>query len=280
MNRRILIILLVSFLFGTVNSYSQILNRVRNRTVERKIHNKVRNEAHKKGEEEAVKGIKKGIRSKYKSGKSTSELAKPNQDYNFSYQYDMKMSTKKSDQMLTYYFKPQSEYMGMQIKQENVDLFAVFDFDEDLFYTFMKMSGRKMYSTSELNQDIKAKSDNNYNQSPYKVTDLPDKKFLGYTCKGKQAENKEYKITVYYTNKTEISQQQLFSSSFQRGKKQGQNDNMYVFNKYFKEAEKGLIMYVENIDKKHLKNSSTLECVKLEKTKYNFSTKNYTAMDF
>lgn len=238
-------------------------------TVTKKSANKTSDEVGK-----GMDGIFSGMKGKGKKGRK-SEVASPDNSYQFDYHYEMKISTDGNTMNMDYFFKPNRDYAGMAMNKSGMKMFMVFDYNKEAMYSFISGKSGKMYTSTSLDLDTDNDwANNDYTKSDYTVTDLPNKTILGYSCKGKQIENDEWKFTMYYTDEIGISFQNILNASKKR-------ETPSVLSKYFKDAKDGMMMYMKSVDKKEKNYKAvTMECVGLDKQKNDFSTKNYQAMGF
>lgn len=274
MKRLIQMTFLALFMVASLPTHAQFLKKL-GKKINEAAENTVTKKSANKTSDEVGKGMD-GIFSSKKRKKGDAKISKPDNQYKFDYHYQMEMKTDKNTAMMDYYFKPHSDYAGMALAQEGMNIFMVFDYKKEVAYSFMKTQGRKMYASTSL--DLNTDNDwvnDQYTKSDYTVTTLPNKTFLGYSCKGKQIENKEWKFIMYYTTEVAVSFQNILNAS------KNDNSNPSVLSKYFKDAENGLMMYMDTVDKKHRgKNSITMKCVDFEKSSHDFSTTDYQAMGF
>lgn len=246
----------------------------------KKVSDAAENTTTDKSANKTSDGVGKGFdgifSSKKKKKKGSPDVSKPDNRYKFDYHYQMEMTTDNNTATMDYYFKPNTDYAGMAMTQSGMNIFMVFDYKKEAAYSFMKMEGRKMFTSTALDMDTDNDwANNEYTKSDYTVTNLPNKTFLGYSCKGKQVENNEWKFIMYYTTDVKVSFQNILNASKQ------QENNPSVLRKYFKDAEDGLMMYMETVDKKHNgRNSLTMKCVEFEKANHDFNTKGYEPMGY
>ncbi len=236
--------------------------------------NTVLNKSADKTSKEVGQGMESIFSAPKKARKKTADLPRPSRDYDFSYRCDMKISTSQINQTLSYYFDQNSDYAGMEIKQNGMQVFMIFDYGKETAYSFFSSRGNKMYSATGIDLDQSNEWANNpYTNSEYTVTKLPDKSFLGYNCHGKRIENDEWQFTMYYTDEINIGFQNILNASKKR-------ETPSVLRKYFADAQNGMMMYMKTVDKKNGKESITMECVNIEKVDHAFDTKAYAAMQF
>jgi hypothetical protein len=244
----------------------------------KQITDAAENAVTKKSADKTSKEVSKGMDGIFESMKGkigNADVESPEKNYQFEYNYKMKMTADKDTIMMNYFFMPESDYAGMAMNQKGIKMFMVFDYSKEAAYSFISSENSKMYTSISLDLDTDNDwANDQYNKSDYTVTTLPNKTILGYNCEGKQIENSEWKFTMYYTNEVGISFQNILNASDKR-------NSPSVLSKYFKEAENGLMLYMKSVDKKEKDYKSvTMECVELDKQKHDFSTDDYQAMGF
>lgn len=274
MKRLIQLTFLTLCMAAYLPAHAQFLDKL-SKKVSDAAENTVTDKSADKTSDEVGKGFD-GIFSKKKKKKGEPDVSSPDNRYKFEYHYKMKMTTSSDKTMnMDYYFKPHQDYAGAAMTQSGMNIFMIFDYNKEASYSFMKTQGRKMYTSTALDMDTDNDwANNQYTKSDYTVKDLPNKNFLGYTCKGKQIENNEWKFIMYYTDAVNVSFHNILNASKQ------QDNNPSVLRKYFKDAENGLMMYMESVDKKRNDGSFTMECVEFEKADHDFKTKGYQAMGY
>lgn len=271
MKRLIQIAFLASCMIVYMPSHAQFVKKTQkeSKTAENTVTKKSADKTYK----EVGKDID-GIFSEIKK-KADKKIASPDHYYRFDYQYKMKITSDENTVKMDYFFQPSGDYAGMAMNNEGMKMFMVFDYNKEAMYSFISGQTGEMYTSTALNLSTdKDRADDKYTRSNYTVTNLPNKTILGYSCKGKQIENDEWKFTMYYTNEVGISFQNILNAS-----KNGSSPS--VLSKYFKEAEDGLMLYMKSVDKKQQDYKAvTMECIGLDKEEHDFSTKNYDYMGF
>lgn len=263
--------------FLSTDLNAQFLKKL-GKKVENKVENTVINKTSDKAGKETGKAVdnvlepetdnKKQNREKKTTKKSASKSIPSS--YEFDYQYQMTMTTSQGKMSLDYFLKPGASYLGLKMNQ-GIDMFMVMDGDSNTNYMFMNSGGNKIATATSLNGNDIINSSNNEND--YTITDLPPKTILGYKCLGKQMENEEYLIKMYYTTEADVSFNDVFKSS---------NDQIPdAMKAHFNSAEGALMMYMDMVDKKNKgkrNSSSTMECTLLKPTDFTFNTSGYRAM--
>lgn len=274
------ILFLSAFLVATSTAQAQFLDKL-TKKVEERVENTIIDKTSKKAEKETGKAVdnvlegdsdkktkKSNKKEKNKKSSNTniigggSSSAALQTTYDFSYIYQIKMSTSQGDVLVDYYLKPKSNYLGSKMNQAGVDMFMIME--KNNMHMFMNTAGSKFVTTTSIDsQDVEGNS-----TSDYTFTSLPDRVFSGYTCKGTKMENSENEIIVYYTNEVPVSFQDVF------GFESNQQNIPAALKEHFKDG--ALMMYMEYKDKtKKSKDLVTMECLKIEKTNFTFSTAGY-----
>lgn len=230
-----------------------------------------------KGVEDGFDGIfsSKKSRPKSKLEAATHGLfantEKPEANYTFKYRYKMQIVAEDQAIAMDYYFQPNSNYLGLAMNQQGVQAFTVFDYDKASVFNFMQHQGRKMLTALNLDSTAALDTENNdFFESEYKVTKLPNKDFLGFSCEGKQLENSERQIIIYYTNKLEISFAQLLKASKQ------QETVPLNFENHLPNPDETMLMYMKTTEKKRRKKQvATIECTAFDQVNKTFTTAGY-----
>lgn len=275
--------ILFGVLFFTVAPFSaqaQFLDKL-SKKVEQKVENTIIDKTSKKAEKETGKAVDKVLegdeketkkKDKQKSGKSKntqviggSTSSSPiNANYDFTYNYQVKATSSEGVMTIDYYLNPKGDYIGTKVNQTGVDMFMIIQ--NNTMHMFVNSNGMKMHTAMDLDKGDYQDD----NLSDYQITSLPDKKILGYNCKGTKMENNESEIIIYHTNEAPISFQDVFG----KGSKQDNIPNSV--REHFKDG--ALMMSMDYKDKtgKGKNNSSmSMECVKIEKVSFTFSTAGY-----
>ncbi len=275
MKTKVTILILSIFLLSQANLQAQFLKKL-GKKVENKVENTVINKTSNKAGKETGKAVDKVLEPEKntdkdtKKSKTTSTTKQLRSSYEFDYQYRLTMTTTQGKMDIDYFLKPGASYLGTKMNQ-GVEMFMIMDSDSNTNYMFMDSGGNKIATATSINGNEIINASKNDND--YTITDLPPKTILGYNCIGKQMENDEYLIKMYYTTKAGIS----FNDVFQSG-----NDQIPdAMKAHFNSADGALMMYMDMIDKKNKgkkSSSATMECTLLQPKKFNFSTAGYTMM--
>ncbi len=275
MKSSLLPIVLVCVLLFSADTSAQFLERLSQR-VENKVENTVINKASNKAGEETGKAVDKVLEPEEATNEYTNKsnasatYKKLPSSYEFDYQYRLTMTTTQGKMDIDYFLKPNASFMGTKMNQ-GIEMFMVMDGDSNTNYMFMNSGGNKIATATSLNGN--AIIDSSSRDEDYTITDLPPKTILGYNCIGKQMENDEYLIKMYFTTEAKVS----FADVFKNG-----NDQIpEAMKAHFNSAGGSLIMYMDMVDKKNKgkkSSSSTMECTLLQPNKFTFSTAGYTLM--
>jgi hypothetical protein len=263
-------LIIVIFCSSTISN-AQFLNKLI-KSVEDKVENTVINKTSDKAADKASSGLDKLFDPQFgskKAGKKVDPTNLPN-SFEFDYQYRMTMTTKQGAIDMDYFLKPGAPYLGIKMNM-GTEMFMVMDGEENINYMFMDMGQNKFGTATSINSADMLDDEDAIND--YTFSDLPNRTFLGFDCKGKRMEDKDNVIIMYYTNEAEISFNDVFKSDSERFPEAIRNQ--------FKDAEGALMMYLEMEDKvnKGKKNTSaTMECTILQPSSFTFKTAGYTFM--
>lgn len=264
---------LVCAIFLSADVNAQFLKKL-GKKVEQKVENTVINKTSNKAGKETGKAVDKVLEpetgnSKEKKQKTSKKNTSKSllSSYEFDYQYQMTMTTSQGTMNIDYFLKRGASYLGAKMNQ-GVDMFMVMDGESNTNYMFMNSGGNKIATATSLSGNDLINSSNN--EEEYTITDLPSKTILGYHCLGKQMENEDYLIKMYYTTEAKVSFNEVFSTA---------NDQIPdAMKAHFNSADGALMMYMDLKDKKNKgkrDSSGTMECTLLKPTKFSFSTAGY-----
>ncbi|MEX0996811.1 MAG: DUF4412 domain-containing protein [Flavobacteriaceae bacterium] len=275
MKTKIILLTVTLFLLAFSDTHAQFLKKL-GKKVENKVENTVINKTSNKAGKETGKAVDKVLEPETNNKKDQKKSSTPKaskklpSNYEFDYQYRLTMTTTQGKMDIDYFLKPGASYMGTKMNQ-GVEMFMVMDGDSNTNYMFMDSGGNKIAMATSLKGNDIINSTNHEND--YTITDLPPKTILGYNCIGKQMENDEYLIKMYFTTEAKVS----FNDVFQSG-----NDQIPdAMKAHFNSADGALMMYMDMVDKKNKgkkSSSATMECTLLQPKKFTFSTAGYTVM--
>lgn len=254
----------------TVNA--QFLSKLKKK-VEQQVEQTVINKTANKAAEQASKGLDKVFDPQIGGGKRGKKITPQNvpANFDFTYKYQLTLSTDKGNMKMNYLLKPGASYLGMRMDIGS-EMFMVMDGGENINYMFINSGGNKICTATAI--DVSEEFDDDMNNlENYTITQLPNKTYMGFDCQGMQMENEEYTFIMYYTNEAEISFNDVFK---------GDPDRIpSALKSHFNENQNALMMYMDMKDKKNKgkKNTSgTMECTLLEPSNFDFNTSGYQIM--
>lgn len=273
-----LIFTVLIFAFCGNNLNAQFLNKLRKNLeekVEQKVIEKTSDKAAEKTEKTLDKTLEKILEPQFGGDKKSKKITPQNvpASFEFEYQYQLKMTTiqSKTNLNMDYYLKPGATYMGIKMNQGQ-EIFMIMDGETNINYMFMNMGANKIATATSIDGDDLIEQES-VDYEGYTISDLPNKTFLDYDCKGKKMESDEYVFIMYFAEDGPISFNDVFKTDTDRVPK--------AIKDHFKEGERVTMMYMEMKDKvnKGKKNTSgTIECTLLEPTSFMFDTAGYKFM--
>lgn len=278
-SKKIIQTTLLMLFLGTGYANAQFFDKLQKK-VEQKVENKVIDKTAGKAEKETGKTMdkvlepkkskknKKDKNQKNTTSNNTSEKSSSfKSSYDFSYQYQLTVKTKEGDMVMDYFIQPnQNDYLGSKINTGGMDMFMILENNQS--YVFMDINGMKMAQSTNMGGNEFANEE--FHIADYKITEIPGKTILGYSCKGLQMEDENYISKIYYTNNAPVSMTDISNQQIPEAAK-----------KYF--TGNSLMMYMEITDKKNKgkKNiSGTMECTLIQENKFSFSTEGYSKYGF
>lgn len=291
MKRLIHISLLIAGLLICMPVQAQFLKKL-NKKVQDAAENKVLDKSANKTSQSVDKGMddifsvgkdnpkKKKTKENQKVKSNSKASVSPRNSYLFSYLYTLHFTTGeamdgptgKMNADIDFFLTPKADYMGMRTDDTGGQGNAVMVFDQQKSTTFIFINSgsQNMLMTHDMNLD-ESESDASDNAN-FKITNLPNKSFLGYSCKGMLLEDEEWEITLYYTNQLDISMSSIFQGSEEVPM---MGNSLPKGNANFAD---GLMMYMEGTNKKNKKENYKIEAKKLEKVDYTFKTDGYKSI--
>lgn len=273
--------LILVFAFTSNNLNAQFLKKLKQK-VEDKVEQVATEKISNKAAEKAGNSLDKILDFKFKEnapipiGLETVSFDEIPAEYNFEWIYALKMeSSQVKDAMnIDYYLKKDASYWGAKMNQE-MELFMVYDFSNNLSVIFMKNDGNNLVSATKINNTeiVEGASDVNFEMEDYKITEIEGKKILGYNCKGYVIENNEYKFTMFTTFDAPVN----FADVYGKSKQIPKNFNL----NWLSDGDNtGLLMEMLMEDKQNSKNNFKMECVNLEKKTFSISKSEYKSMAY
>ena len=261
MKKKILLIAVLLTSFGVSQSNAQFLKKLKERAMqktEQMIINKASDKVADKAGDVTGDAMDKILNQDFGKfmtpGGSKVDMSKLPASYNFDYRYALKMSTQEGDIDFDYYLSKTQPYMGVKMNM-GMDMTMVFDEANKTVVTYV--NGMPIATEMDLSNIVSEEDKNMYNDYTFK--ELPNREFLGYSCVGRLMENADYKFTTYIAPNMEAGFGKMFKSS---------HANIPpAMQKFAKEYENGVMMYMEMVDKKNKKKkntTATMECVAFE----------------
>jgi hypothetical protein len=262
------------------NSQAQIWKQIQ-KAAEQKALNKATQKADAaadKALDEADKAIEGSINQNINANEAILTYSKNRIDasevpnsYAFSWKYIMEIKTDEGKAMnAEYLLEPNATYLGLNVAQGGQNMLMIMDTKNKITVSCFGSGKDKMASASKMPDYAEmAKNENEKTKFTYKT--LPNKTFLGYSCKGIQATNDEYDIIFYYTTDAKVS----FSDMFKNQKNWKMPD---ALTGYFKPEDRTLLMDMSMKDLKNKGKVTTMKCMSLAKSPYVFNKSDYKFM--
>ena len=255
--KRILVIAVLLASFGVSHSNAQFLKILKDRTLN-KAKNIVIEKASDKAADKTGEAMDKILNQDFSKfmtpGGNKVDMSKLPASYKFDYRYALKMTTQAGDIDFDYFLSKTEPYMGVKMNM-GMDMSIVFDEGNKTIFTYV--NGMPIATEMDLSNAVSEDDKNMYNNYTFK--ELPNRKFLGYDCVGREMENDEYKFTVYIAPNMEAGFGNMFKS---------EHANIPpAMQKFSQEYKNGLMMHMVMVDKKNNKKkntSATMECVAFE----------------
>jgi hypothetical protein len=254
---------------GIINVDAQFLKDLKNRALERSKDMVIAKTAQKAADKTGQvmdKLLNPDFSKLMNQGGKKVDMSKLPDSYKFHYRYALKMTTAEGGIDIDYYLHKTEPYMGVKMNM-GLEMSMVFDEGNKVMFTYV--NGMATATEMDLNSEVAKEDVNMYDN--YTLKELPNRKFLGYDCIGREMESDDYKFTIYIAPDMEAGFGTMFKS-----------DHANIppaMQKFSREYENGLMMYMEMVDKKNMKKkkkntSATMECVAFEPTEMVISTRN------
>ena len=170
------------------------------------------------------------------------------------------MKTSEGEVEMDYFLNKTEPYMGVIMnmgKDKNMNMTMVYDQGNKALFT--NVNGMAMATEIVLSNTVDEEDINIYNN--YTIKELPNRKFLGYDCVGREMENDEYKFITFIAPDMEAGFGKMFKS---------EHANIPpAMQKFSEEYKNGVMMYMEMVDKKNNKKKNStaiMECIAFEPT--------------
>ncbi|MGA9240040.1 hypothetical protein [Robiginitalea sp.] len=191
--------------------------------------------------------------------------------YDFTWRYGMRFEASKASENMdmTYFFKPDAAYWGVEFTQE-VSMFMVYDNGQNQMAIFSNVKGESFVSVTKF-PEVGTTDEDTMDFDDFTMTELPPKEVLGYQCKGFRFENSTHNYTTYVTFEVPVS----FSDIYGRSDKLPKGFNV----DWLKDGDnEGLMMEMIMEDKKSPKNNMKMTCVLLEENPYQLKKSDYKSL--
>lgn len=270
MKRMGFVVVLLGLLFSFNSSQAQIWQQVK-KAAERKALEKASKGNQKEGDQavDQKSGLETAILS---YGKNKVDPSVVPSSYNFSWKYVLEIKSNEGKAMnADYLLEPNASYFAFNMNQgEGKSMLMIMDAKNNITVTCFGDGKEKMASAAKM-PDYSQIAQKESEKSKFTVKSLPNKTFLGYNCKGMQLISDEYDIVFYYTSEAKVS----FGDLFRNQKNWKMPD---AFASYFKPDDKSLLMDMTMRDLKNKGKVTTMKCVSLEKSAYEFHKADYKFM--
>ncbi|HLT53056.1 MAG TPA: hypothetical protein VKZ97_04175 [Flavobacteriaceae bacterium] len=219
-------------------------------------------------------GMTKSVKNSLKNHKVSASDLPESYDFDWVYHTEMLMGDKKKDKMdMVFLIKPGAAYQATRMVDEKSkdmgNTTMLFDSELNTMVMFMEAQGNKylqMHPIPEVkNQDTKV---------DFKITELPSKKILNYSCKGLQMEDDRYIIKVYHTTQAKITLGNFLNFSGAKNMKLPDIDPRVL-----KQFSEGLIMEMHMEDKKKSKNNITITAKELTEKNVSIKKADFKTLD-
>lgn len=275
MKKRVLAICAVLFfsLFPT-GLQAQVLRELRNRTIERTIDKVIDRTAEKLAEKmaTAIMGMLEPNFEEWMQGTGSSiDPALLPDAYYFHYTYHLQITSREGTIDMEYYLnKNNPGYLGVQINMGG-GMFIVMDNNLNANITYINSGDTPMAMAMEAKDTSPAEQETIEDYEGYTFSELPDKVFLGFTCKGRLIENEDHKFIIYVApNMPATMDNALTPNTAELPPALASTAN---------EFENGLMMFMEITDKNNQRRqnlSGTMECTGYEAFEYSITNSHYT----
>ncbi|MBW6481046.1 MAG: hypothetical protein K0B37_16575 [Bacteroidales bacterium] len=262
------------FSLFTTALQAQVLRELRNRTIERTIDKVVDRTADKLAEKMAT-AIMQMLEPNFEAwmqgtGNSFDPALLP-ETYHFHYKYRLQIASREGTVEMEYYLnKNNPGYLGVHFNA-GAEMFMVMDNNLKANITYLNTGDTPLAMAMEakdLGADEQEPIDN---LEGYTFSELPDKEFLGYTCKGRLIENEDHAFIIYIAPN--------MPANLGNGITPGTGEQPPVLASAVSEFENGLMMLLEITDKKNQRRqnlSGTMECIGFEAFDYSISNSDYS----
>ncbi|MGJ8744371.1 DUF4412 domain-containing protein [Polaribacter sp.] len=262
-----LIVTIITLLFvtqGQAQFWKKIVKKaekVAEEVVERKV------------EEKAAKETEKGFDSVFNNQGNLFKRKKVKvaENYTFTHQYVMEITSDKNTTDITYYLTNENEYMGSSFTAGKDQKFiTVMDLPNSAIHTFMDLGGHKTMNSLKI--DLEDVGNMQTNTSDFTIVATGQtKEIIGYQCEEFQVTGPQLSGKVWVTNQADISFQKAFTQL--KSKKMKLTKGM---DQSWVSMVDGLTLEMNMIDYSRKKNKSVkMICTSLSKSDFSINTSQY-----
>jgi|GEM_PF-570933 len=275
MKKRVLAICAVLFInLFTTALQAQVLRELRNRAIDRTI-DKVIDRTAEKLAEKMASAIMRMLEPNFEewmqgTGSSIDPGLLPDAYY-FHYIYRLQITNSEGSIEMDYYLnKDNPGYLGVQI-YTGAEMFIVMDNNLKANITYINAGDTPMAMAMEAKDTTTDEQEINDSYDGYTFSELPDKEFLGYTCKGRLIENEDHKFIIYVAPNMPANMGNALTPNTA--------ELPPALSTTASEFENGLMLFMEITDKKSQRRqnlSGTMECTGYEAFEYSITNSHYS----
>lgn len=244
------------------SSNAQIWKKIKNKT-KQKVEDKVAEKVSEKLAEAILGKMTEKFEldsNPYRGGTKISKPENLPKEYSFDWKYQMKITNRNSseDLYLNYWLSSEDSYIAYS-NPESPEMFSVVDAENQAIVSYTEEEGKSFamsysYPINSIaeNNDVSGATD------AFNITELPDKKFLGYTTKGYEIDTPESTMIIYVTSDVDVN--------FSGNAAIPAQNIAYLFSNT-SEIKDSLTMYMKFVDKSDPGNVMEMECVSIQKDK-------------
>ncbi|MCO6497530.1 MAG: hypothetical protein J5I50_07695 [Chitinophagaceae bacterium] len=259
--KQILFIVVLLGGIGTTNVNGQFLKNLKERALERSKEIVIEKTAEKiadKTSEAMDKLLNPNFDKLFAPKGEKIDMAQVPDAYYFQYKYTLRMTTNQGSIDIDYFLNSTEPYMAVKT---NMAMGMVVVFDEGNKITFTSVNG--IATATEMKINIEDEEEDADMFQGYTFKELPNRRFLDYDCIGREMENDDHKFIFYLATDTEADFGSMFRSKYSDVPKP------QAMEKYALDNQKGLMMYMEKVDKKNKgkkkkDTSGKMECIAFE----------------
>lgn len=262
------IFVIILFIGISPTSQAQLLQKLKNR-VEQTVENVIIEKTSDKVAETTSNSMDKILNANpFAGGDKKADPGLVADEYDFTWKYSLKMTSKQGEIVFDYYLKPEAPYFGFTSAAMD-NMFTVMDNGNKVTTMFMESQGNNIGMVTSMPDDLDLEETQDQSEG-FEMTSLQDKTINGYHCQGVNYRNVDYEIDMYFTNEAEISFDDIYKN--QQAKIPAQVKD------YFGKDEKVLMIYMEMRGLKKKNESMTMECVGIEEVSKTINKSNYKFM--